>query len=282
MNPLPLYLARTRLSPSFMSRIRSASSARSSRAPWARIVAFVFLPLVLVLTSAGLFAAGRGIPVSTLFRDTTAVLNAPLYVGALSVLGLFLWAATAAVCFFTAALLWRHPVRSAERTFFLGAGLLTSVLLFDDAFLFHESIAPNDLGIPADVVFGAYGVAVIGLFWIHRHAVWDSAYSILGVGLAFLAAGVGVDWMNDYEFILPALTAEAPGLKYYLEDGAKLLGIAGWGAYFVWTGYERLTDDVRPASTAHADRGHEPQDHTSASIPTSPNGHPTRSRPDPS
>ncbi|MFP4228375.1 MAG: hypothetical protein ACLFTE_06065 [Salinivenus sp.] len=238
------------------------------------------MPMLLLLAAAGLFAAARGIPAATLFRDTTAVVNAPLYVGALSLVGLFLWAATAAICLFTAALLWRHPSRSPERTFFLGAGLLTAVLLLDDAFLFHESIAPDDLGISGSAVYAAYGTAVAGLFWAHRRAVWDSAYSILGGSLAFLAASIGIDLMVDYEFVLPALFVEAPGLEFYLEDGAKLFGIAGWGTYFAWTGYQRLTEGDRRFSPPPAGRGDEQQAPSSAVAAASNNGSSARPRPE--
>ena len=237
---------------SFMNRFRSASSGP----PWGRITAFIFLPLLLLLVAAGFFAAAQGIPAATLFRDTTAVLDAPLYVGALSLVALFLWAATAAICFFTAVLLWRHPGGNNERTFFLAAGLLTSVLLLDDAFLFHESIAPDDLGIPDSAVLAAYAIAAVGLFWGHRRAVWNSAYSILGVALAFLGASAGIDLMIDHEVVSPALLAQAPGLEYYLEDGAKLFGIAGWGAYFGWTGYECLAKRIsRPSAMEAAETG---------------------------
>lgn len=264
-----------------MSRSGFNSRTDPKRAPWGRIGVCVYLPLLLTLGGAGVFATVWGIPAATLFRDTTAVVDAPLYVGALSLVGLFLWAAAAAVCLFVAALLWRHPSRSAERTFFLGAGVLTAMLLLDDAFLFHESIAPDDLGIPGSAVYGAYGTAVVALFWTHQRAVWNSAYSILGVSVAFLAASVGIDLMIDHEFVPPALLAQAPGLEYYLEDGAKLFGIAGWGTYFAWTGYQRLVDAVRfpEANRAPAAQMDEQDNNRTASGAPLTNGHAARSRP---
>ncbi len=227
-----------------MNRSFSSAFPSTDRAPWGKIGVAVYLPLLLLLGGTGVFATVRDIPAGDLFRDPTAVLNAPLYVGALSLVGLFLWTAAAALCFFTTARLWRSAAPRSERTFFLGAGLLTTVLLLDDAFLFHESIAPHDLGISSSVVYAAYGTAVVGLFWAHQRAVWNSAYSILGVSVVFLAAGVGIDLMIDHDFILPSLFVDAPGLEYYLEDGAKLFGIAGWGTYFGWTGYQRLAERI--------------------------------------
>ena len=231
-----------------MSRLLPTSSANAERAPWGWIGVFVYIPLLLILGAAGTFATVRGIPAGDLFRDTTSVVNAPLYVGALSTLGLFLWAAAATLCLFTAALLWQSAAPRAECTFFLGAGLLTGTLLLDDAFLIHESIAPDDLGVSSDVLFAAYAIAAVGLFWGHRQIVWDSPYSILGVGLSFLVAGVVVDFMDDYEVALSALWADTPDLKYYLEDGTKLFGIAGWATYFGWTGYQRLARRLGPSA----------------------------------
>jgi hypothetical protein len=201
---------------------------------------FVYLPLLLIVGAAATFATVRGVSAEVLFRDPTAVLNAPLYVGALSTFGLFLWAAAAALCFFTAVLLWQSPAPLGERTFFLGAGVLTTALLLDDAFLFHESIAPDDLGWPGSVVVGGYAVAAVGLFWTHRRVVGDSAYSILGVSLGFLGASVGLDQLIDLGVLSVPWAATVPGAEFYLEDGTKLFGIAGWAAYFGWTGYRRV------------------------------------------
>ena len=51
-----------------------------------------------------------------LTRDPAAILDVPVYVGFLSQIGILLWAATAAICLFSAAVLWRRePVDSIAR-----------------------------------------------------------------------------------------------------------------------------------------------------------------------
>jgi hypothetical protein len=68
----------------------------------------------------------------------------------------------------------------------------------------------------------------------YRTCILDSAYPLLIAALVFLSASVAVDVVDAH---VPALDGEA-GL--FLEDGFKLLGIAGWLGYYARTCFVAL------------------------------------------
>lgn len=106
--------------------------------------------LLMWLTPAVLIIAMAGIqpffPVDELLRDTYAVAYSnenqmEPHFGALSTAGLFVWAASAAICFFAAAMFRAIGDRVHTKIFFI-CGLFTAYILADDAYLFHETIVP--------------------------------------------------------------------------------------------------------------------------------------------
>lgn len=178
-----------------------------------------------------------GVPVGDLTRDPVAVTGGAVYIGFLSQTGIFFWAASAAVCLFTAHVLARRPDVAPARNFFFAAGLLSLLLGIDDVFLLHERLLPG-LGIPELVVYGTY-VALI-LLWLvrYRGIMMRSEYVLLGMALAFF----GISVMAD------ALNPDVPG-RVLLEDGAKITGIVSWLVYFFRCGALELRNDAgRPGS----------------------------------
>lgn len=158
------------------------------------------------------------IPVGDLTRDPTAVARVPFYIGFLSQLGIFLWAGAAFVCFIPVAVLFHHPLRQ----FFLASGLVTLMLGIDDVFLLHES-ALQMVGIPEKVVLTFYVclITVYGVFFYR--IIQDTAYVLLVIALACFGFSILIDLLNprsDY-------------VEFLLEDGAKLVGIMSWLAYYL-------------------------------------------------
>lgn len=207
-----------------------------------------YLPVLILLIAAGVIGLTSNVTVADLTRDATAVAEVPWHTGALSTVGLLLWSAAATLCLFTAALVRNTSGPAAQSgRFLLYSGLLTLVLLVDDAFLVHETVAPEYLGISARSLFTGYALAAIAIFWLHRKSIADSHYLLLLLAIALLAAGVVADELHD-RGLLERLGVHRVGVHYLLEDGCKLLGIAGWLAYYVSTCYRTL--EHRSNSTA--------------------------------
>lgn len=177
------------------------------------------LGISTVLLGAVLFLhAHYDIPVGDLTRDPTAVARVPFYTGFLSQLGIFLWAGAAFVCFIPVAVLSHHPLRQ----FLLVSGLVTLMLGVDDVFLLHESALPM-AGIPEKVVLAFYVcLMTVYVAWFYR-IILDTTYVLLAIALACFGLSILIDLLNP----------RSGYLEFLLEDGAKLVGIASWLAYYL-------------------------------------------------
>lgn len=155
-------------------------------------------------------------------RDPSAIAGERAYIGLVSNLGILLWSAAAAMCFFGFTVLRRRNANERElSSYLLLSGLFTSLLLLDDLFLFHESIG-RSLGVSDSLVLVAYGI--VGSLYLIRfaHVVLGTEFLPLLLALGFLGMSAIVD-------AIPANYTGQP----LLEEGPKLLGIVSWAVYFM-------------------------------------------------
>lgn len=174
----------------------------------------------------------KGIPIGRLTRDPTTIVGSPLYTGFLSQIGIFFWSASAAVCMFSVKVLSRHTDSLKIKPFLFASGLLTLLLGFDDVFLLHEELLPY-FGVPQKAVFISYAGFVP--FYVVRFysIVLKTEYVLLVMALLFFGFSVTLDLF------------EPPDINPYLfEDGAKLVGIVGWLAYFFRAGTSAVYHDA--------------------------------------
>jgi hypothetical protein len=94
------------------------------------VVSSTFLGSVLLLH------CWNEIPFGDLMRHPTAVARMEFYTGFLSQIGIFFWAAAAAICLCSAWVLRDGRDRHSLRWFLVASGLLTLVLGIDDVFPF--------------------------------------------------------------------------------------------------------------------------------------------------
>ena len=196
-----------------------------------------FLLIALIVITAAficpyLISVVLGVPASQLTRDSLAITGAEAYVGAMSMFGIILWSASFGICFFGAAMTSGDNQKEDFRRFIRSSGIITIVLVMDDAFLLHEHIFPTYFGIPEKIIYLAY-ITAIGIY-ILRYAkqILQAEYSILIVALVFFGASIIMD------VILPL-----DDLYTFIEDGMKFYGIAFWLMYFSRTTYKELRKD---------------------------------------
>lgn len=171
-----------------------------------------------------------------LLRDPIAVAElkngdcCSFYYGAVSNLGVLIWAVAAAVSLFSGLIVAsRSGWKSPSATVLIGGGLLTAVLTVDDLFLIHEN-ALGYFSIPQPLIFGAYGA--VGLMYLA--AVWRQLLFLkpllFVVAVVLLGTSVTIDSLFHSEH----------ALRIVLEDGAKLVGITAWAMFFVTASWNTL------------------------------------------
>ncbi|EKV00421.1 hypothetical protein Lepto7375DRAFT_2535 [Leptolyngbya sp. PCC 7375] len=197
------------------------------------------LPLIGLITAVSTIFLGKvvfihlwyDVPIDQLTRDINAIGRIPAYAGFLSQIGLFCWAASAMLCFFSANIIKTNGNHHKIGQFLLASTLLTLILGLDDAFLLHEKVLPK-LGIPEGVTYASYGgLLLFYLFRFHK-LILKTDYTLIAISLAFFGLSYTLDFVLDIVYPaapIPLLTSGQ--ISYLLEDGAKFIGIISWLVY---------------------------------------------------
>lgn len=192
----------------------------------------------LAIVGICILGSVTGVDLADLTRDIAAVEDTHLYVGALSTTGLMLWAATAGICLLGAAVMSCFPNQRETTWFLFSAGMLTTLLGFDDAFLLHERVFPTYLGLPQKGVYLVYIGSILGFLLFFFKKILRTDFVLLGVSLVFMALSVGMDEFVPYS-----------RFETFVEDSCKFVGIVFWVTYFGWTA-RRLVTRSLVATTA--------------------------------
>lgn len=183
--------------------------------------------LVILAASAALFGIvlvlhfQTGIPLGHLTRDPVSILEeGSPYTGFLSQVGILFWSASVTVSLFTAHVLTHSSNTLQLQKFFFRSGLISLLLGIDDVFLLHEGLS-HLFGISEMYIFACYsGLTLLWLVMFHK-IILRTEYLLLGIALVFFGLSIIIDLMKP-DIIFRVL----------LEDGAKLIGILTWMAYF--------------------------------------------------
>ena len=120
--------------------------------------------------------------------------------------------------------------------FLIASGCLSTYILIDDFFLFHEELAPKYIGISQNMVLMLIMIAVVAYLVWFRQIILRTRYEFMLIAVGFLAISVIVDAVLG-PWLLPL-----GEWKSLIEDGAKLLGITSWLSYYVSMAYRLLLD----------------------------------------
>lgn len=182
----------------------------------------VYIPAAFSLLILIVINLMTHIKVSYFTRDPIQIVAAPIYYGIFSNLGILLWCAAASICLFTAVLIHRSQSPKSYFGFILCSGLVTTFLLFDDLFLFHEEVFPIYLYIPDRALYAGYGIGMLLFLAVFRKLILQTEFLLLGFAFIFFAISIAID---------------IPDIPFYgqhlVEDGAKLFGIVSWSTYFI-------------------------------------------------
>jgi hypothetical protein len=192
-----------------------------------RTVPLFILPTlaVAVLALSAWASLAYNIPVSAFTRDMAALAGVHPFVAVVSSLGAFLMCATAACCLFAFSV-----ARETGREIpwhILAVGLLSLYLAADDFYEFHDRQFPTYFGIPQELVYAsiATAVAAIAVRWWRTFLAFRPW--LLAAALFFLGGSVAIDLFDE------ALQKTWHHWQYFVEDGAKFVGISFWATYFI-------------------------------------------------
>ncbi|GAB4544162.1 MAG: hypothetical protein Tsb0014_38140 [Pleurocapsa sp.] len=186
------------------------------------VVLLIYLPTILVLLLIGFISWQTDIPIMDFTRDPLSIVDAPVYLGFLSNIGILFWAAGATICFFAAAIINQIKHKTINFYFLLFAGVITTILLIDDFFLLHEEVFPKYFDLAESQAFLIYLLLVLAYLVFFRNKIASTDFLLLGLSLFSFASSA----IADEIFV-----AHFRG-KFLIEDGCKLLGILTWTAYF--------------------------------------------------
>jgi hypothetical protein len=208
-----------------------------------RQIAFTLIPALGVLALLLAAAALTPTPMGYMTRDMAAIGELHPLAGILSNLGVLLWCASAAICLF-AALGLRDPGSTAAFRFLLCSAALSAYLLVDDFFMFHEELAPRYLGLHKDAVIAGLGAATCAYLLAFWRLIAQTQFVVLALAVGLLGASAAMDAL-----LWPWL--KIGGWEFFIEDGAKWLGIASWCSYHVRTAHQAMAGAVgRPSESA--------------------------------
>ncbi len=173
-----------------------------------------------VLATVVYVSATRDIAFGIFTGESSRAVVDDWYAGLLSDLGLVIWA-VGAIGSLLAALLHLRRGRPGAG-FFVAMGVITAWLAADDAFLWHEELIPDTVGVDEKVVFAVYAVVTVVTVVAGRSAITRNLWWVLGAGCALLAGSI---------------VAERVGFSLRTPDDVvsvcKFMGIATWTAFLV-------------------------------------------------
>ncbi len=174
-------------------------------------------------------------------RDPVTILDAHPLVGALSAFGVILWWFTVSVCLFTFALARSLGMSRSVRLFLLTSGLFTLLLAIDDQFLIHDDLASRYLGMREREVMAIYLLIAALYVIVNRAVIRRSEWIILAAALVFFGSSIAFDYL--VQMTMTSSESIGIGLDWgmLIEDGLKLMGIAGWSAYLLRFSYFAVT-----------------------------------------
>jgi hypothetical protein len=146
--------------------------------------------------------------------------HSPRYAGFLGSLALFGWAAAAALSGLTAAVVSTSGERSSVR-FAAASAAISIMLLLNEGFAVHHTLAPELLGIPKLAVLA--GLVATALLWVllfRNTLARDPDAPIIVWALGWLALSLAIDVAGD-----------VVGWGAVREETAKLIGTASWVAF---------------------------------------------------
>ena len=151
------------------------------------VLALAYTVLLGLLFFIAIVSAQYNIPVGKFTRDPTAILGGHPFTGVISNIGVLFLCSTSAICFFSSAI-YRNHLGKMVLQFLIVSGMLTSLLLLDDLFMFHESIFPRYFRVDEKAVYLGYLVLISLYFLKFKGVIIKNEYLLLFMACGFFTS----------------------------------------------------------------------------------------------
>lgn len=192
------------------------------------VYAEIFVPALFFLGIIILFATSNDIKFWYFSQDPVQTLNGKPYMGMVSNIGILFWCGAAAILVFSSLVMIRMNRKGAKSSFALFSGVLTLLLLFDDLFMFHETVSET-------LFFSVYFLSLGALVFFYMKLILETDYILWIISFLLLSMSVIIDVAARIGITLPHSSL--------LEDCAKFLGIVTWFSYFARTAWMFLIQE---------------------------------------
>ncbi|MEM6727792.1 MAG: hypothetical protein AAF618_04770 [Pseudomonadota bacterium] len=184
----------------------------AARRPWIHPTMVAAWAVFFASCAIGYLASFAGIEVRQLVRDPAAEFGIPFWGSAFSTIGLIVLGAASALF---ASAIKGAPVRL--RALLWCGAILMLLLTLDDAFLIHELVGPEILGVPESLFYATYAGLGLVIYGQVRRLKEPALLAATHVAGGFLAFSVSLD----------VFRVGGP-FRYWLEDFTKLSGYVGF------------------------------------------------------
>ncbi len=204
------------------------------------VVIKLYTPIVILLCLVIFVSSITGVSINSFMNDPSAIAKINPFLGVVSNIGILFWCAAASICFFSFALLKDSSIRNSWQNFLLASGFLTTILLLDDLFLFHEDnwnsrnfLFPNTTFLSEKVIYISYLVIILFYLAKFRRVILKTDFVLLLLAFLFFGISMSIDFF-DISLLNYAI----------LEDGCKLFGIVSWFGYFSVVCFKAIQLDI--------------------------------------
>ena len=194
-------------------------------------ILIIQLPAIITLVAIAFVGVFYHVPMASLTRDIAAIADIHPLTGVLSNLGVLLWCMAGSICAF-AAMIVRSVEPRKHYLFLLSSAFLLTYLMLDDFFQIHDELAGRYLGVNEKIIYALLGISVFSYFVYFRNIILKTNVIVFLLALIFLALSLMMD------AILVPYFLRLGDWEYFIEDGAKWLGIVFWCSYFVETSFQ--------------------------------------------
>lgn len=165
------------------------------------------------------------------FQDLTAnplsQFNIPFYQGILQRIGLILWGFVVILPLFTYSVLDSSNILRETKRFLLFSGVFFGYFLIDELLLIHNFIVPKILNVHQLLILILYVAANLFFLLRFRKILCINYLWIFMIAISFLGLSMIID-------ILSYLKVIHFEIRYFLDDGAKFLGIFNLFIYYLF------------------------------------------------
>lgn len=193
------------------------------------VLKWAMLPFALMFI---VFWIGKsnGVEVSDLTRDTAAVLHGHPYDGMISMIGLFLWSASAAICLLTYSII--KSGSSVMKGIFLYGGALSLFLGLDDCFQLHEEVFIHAFPFAEKLFYLVYIGSIVGYFFRFKNDLFNTKFLFWIGAMSLFLVSMVLDNVDPFV-----------SHQVYYEDCCKFAGIFLWFMFYANTAYSELSSE---------------------------------------